>query len=79
MEGERAARVLAKQKLNIAPRFSVAYAPDGKTSVRAGFGLYFDHFGQGVVNTFDELGSLGKYGAVLTRPRIQRFSLRVDF
>ncbi len=48
-----------KQKLNFAPRFSVAYAPDGRTSVRAGFGLYFDHYGQGVVNTFDQLGSFG--------------------
>ncbi len=48
-----------KQKLNIAPRISVAYAPDQRTTLRAGFGLYFDHYGQAVVNTFDEQGSFG--------------------
>ncbi len=48
-----------KQKLNIAPRVSVAYAADQKTTLRAGFGLYFDHYGQAVVNTFDQQGSFG--------------------
>ncbi len=48
-----------RQKLNLAPRISVAYAPDPRTTVRAGFGLYFDHYGQSVVNTFDEEGSFG--------------------
>lgn len=62
----------AKQKLNIAPRFSVAYALDSKT-LRAGAGMYYDHFGQGVINGFNARGSfglsssipspLGKYGA----------------
>jgi hypothetical protein len=57
---------------NLAPRFAVAYSPHassgflhslfgdaGKTSIRAGYGLYFDHFGEGVVNTFDRQGSWG--------------------
>ena len=45
---------------NLAPRFAVAYSPDnGKTSIRAGYGLYFDHFGEGVINTFDRQGSYG--------------------
>lgn len=45
---------------NLAPRFAVAYSPDnGKSSIRAGYGLYFDHFGQGVINTFDRQGSYG--------------------
>ncbi|WP_233581080.1 hypothetical protein [Acidipila sp. EB88] len=48
-----------KQKLNFAPRLSVAYAPDAKTTMRAGFGLYFDHYGQSVVNTFSQEGSFG--------------------
>ena len=47
------------QHTNLAPRFAFAYAPDSKTSVRGGFGLYYDHFGQGVVNSFDQLGSFG--------------------
>jgi hypothetical protein len=57
---------------NFAPRFAVAYSPHaasgfmhklfgdaGKSSIRAGYGLYFDHFGEGVVNTFDRQGSWG--------------------
>ena len=55
---------------DIAPRFSVAYSPHaddgflhrlfgsaGKSSLRAGAGIYYDHFGQGIVNSFDKFGS----------------------
>ncbi len=55
------------QKLNIAPRLSIAYSPDSKTSIRAGFGLYFDHYGQGIVNSFDRFGSFG-LSTTLTNP-----------
>jgi hypothetical protein len=57
---------------DVAPRLGVAYSPNfqsgllhrlfgsaGKTSIRAGTGMYYDHFGEGVVNTFDRQGSLG--------------------
>ena len=57
---------------NLAPRFALAYSPNfdrgllksffggaGKSSVRMGYGLYFDHFGEGLVNTFDRNGSFG--------------------
>lgn len=57
---------------DFAPRFALAYSPDaqsgwlgkflggpGKTSIRLGAGMYYDHFGQGVVNTFDQNGSFG--------------------
>jgi hypothetical protein len=57
---------------NLAPRFAVAYSPHaasgfwhtifgdaGKSSIRVGYGLYYDHFGEGVVNTFDRQGSWG--------------------
>jgi hypothetical protein len=57
---------------DIAPRFSIAYSPNqekgflgklfgsqGKTSIRAGWGIYYDHFGEGIVNTFDTEGSFG--------------------
>ncbi len=57
---------------NFAPRLAVAYSPHfdhgflrsffgsaGKSSVRMGYGLYFDHFGEGIVNTFDRNGSFG--------------------
>jgi hypothetical protein len=49
----------AKQKANFAPRLAIAFAPNEKTSIRAGFGLYFDHYGEGIVNTFDQNGSFG--------------------
>jgi hypothetical protein len=46
------------QKTNFAPRFSVAYStPDEKTSIRAGFGLVFDHFGEGVIDNYDANGA----------------------
>lgn len=48
-----------KQKLNLAPRLSIAYSPDSKTSIRAGFGMYYDHYGQGIVNSFTDTGSFG--------------------
>src|SRR5260221_8110225 len=57
---------------DFSPRFAIAYSPHaasgflhtlfgdaGKSSIRAGYGLYFDHFGEGVVNTFDRQGSWG--------------------
>jgi len=56
---------------NFAPRLSFAYAPhphsgfwqkllgDGKTSIRSGFGVAFDHFGMNILNTFDTNGSFG--------------------
>ena len=54
-------------KDNFAPRLAIAYAPDSKTSIRAGFGLYHDHFGQGIVNTFSQYGSFG-LSTSLTNP-----------
>ena len=57
---------------DFAPRFAVAYSPaaeggllgrlfggPGKSSIRLGAGMYYDHFGEGIVNTFDQDGSFG--------------------
>lgn len=57
---------------NIAPRLAFAYSPSfdggwlgklfggpGRSSIRGGYGIYFDHFGEGIVNTFDQFGSFG--------------------
>lgn len=51
-------------KANFAPRFAIAYSPDGKTSIRAGAGLYYDHFGESLVNIFDQEGSFGMSSSV---------------
>jgi hypothetical protein len=57
---------------NLAPRFSLAWSPGshgrildrllggpGNTAVRAGFGIYYDHFGEEIVDTFDRNGTFG--------------------
>lgn len=49
----------AKEKGNVAPRVAFAYAVDSKTSVRGSYGIYYDHFGQGIINAFNTSGSFG--------------------
>jgi hypothetical protein len=46
-------------KLDLAPRFAVSYQPSDKLTIHAGFGLYYDHFGQGIVDSFDQEGEFG--------------------
>ncbi len=48
-----------KSKDNFAPRLAVAYSPDSKTSIRAGGGIYYDHYGEALVNNFDQEGAFG--------------------
>jgi hypothetical protein len=41
------------QKLNFAPRIAFAYATkDNKTSIRGGFSIAYDHFGSGVIDSY---------------------------
>ncbi len=69
---------------DFAPRLAVAFSPQGdsglsrkvwggpgKTSIRAGYGLYFDHFGEGITNTFDRNGSFGLTTAIPNAAGIQ--------
>ncbi len=49
---------------DLGPRFAFAWAPSsgpsaGKMSIRGGYSLVFDHFGAGIVNSFDTAGSFG--------------------
>jgi len=66
---------------NIAPRVSLAWSPGykqgllgsifggpGKSSLRLGAGIYYDHFGQGITNSFDKNGSFGFVSTVSTTP-----------
>jgi hypothetical protein len=48
-----------KSKDNIAPRLAIAYSPNSKTSVRAGAGIYYDHYGEALINNYDQHGSFG--------------------
>lgn len=48
-----------KQKLNLAPRASIVYALDSKTSIRAGAGLYFDHYGEAISQRLSTNASFG--------------------
>jgi len=50
------------EKNNIAPRLAIAFAADSSTSIRAGFGMYYSHFGEGIVNSFSQYGSYGLQG-----------------
>jgi Carboxypeptidase regulatory-like domain len=63
---------------NFAPRIAFAYSPridwlspifgtNDKTVIRAGFGTYYDHFGEGMLSTFANGGSFG-LSSTLTNP-----------
>lgn len=46
------------QKLNFAPRIAFAYATaDNRTSIRGGFALAYDHFGEAVIDNYDSGGA----------------------
>ena len=53
-----------KSKKDFAPRLAIAYAPDAKTSIRAGVGFYYNHYGQSLVNIFDQNGAFGLSTAI---------------
>jgi hypothetical protein len=57
-----------KQKLNIAPRLSVVWSPNATTSVRAGAGMYFDHYGESLVQSWDQTGGAFGLSATLQNP-----------
>lgn len=57
---------------NVAPRIAFAFSPGGsngfwhaifggasQSSIRAGYGIYYDHYGEGIVSSFDQYSSFG--------------------
>jgi hypothetical protein len=58
-KANHAAAYWPEQKGDFAPRIGIVFAPDGKTSIRASAGMYYDHYGEALVNTFDNVGSYG--------------------
>ena len=77
---------------DFAPRFAIAYAPKadsglsrrlwggpGKTSIRVGYGLYYDHFGEGITNSFDRNGSFGLTTSITNLAGIQSVDTSARF
>jgi hypothetical protein len=69
---------------NLGPRLSIAYAPNpsggllksifgggGKSSIRAGFGIVYDHYGEGLLNTYNQNGALGLTTVVTNAASVQ--------
>ena len=67
---------------NFAPRLGIAYVPgpksgflksifgEGKTSIRAGFGVVYDHIGAGLLSSFDSQGSYGLSSLITSSPGV---------
>jgi hypothetical protein len=65
-----AANFWTAQKANFAPRFAFAYATaDNRTSIRGGFAIAYDHFGEGVIDDYQSTSS-----SLLSLSKINKFT-----
>ena len=56
---------------NVAPRLGVAWAPDQRTSVRANWGIFYDHYRFGIAQAVPEFGGFnGRTIVELNYPRL---------
>ncbi len=53
-----------KNKMNFAPRVAFVFSPDAKTSIRAGAGIYYDHFGEAIASALSSEASYGLSNAI---------------
>ena len=70
---------------NVAPRFALAFSPApeggtwmnkllgnaGRSSIRAGYGMYFDHYGQGLVTNYSKAGSYSLSSSITNPASVQ--------
>ncbi|HMH14815.1 MAG TPA: carboxypeptidase-like regulatory domain-containing protein [Edaphobacter sp.] len=70
---------------NIAPRFALAFAPApeggtwmnkllggaGRSSIRAGYGMYYDHYGQGLITNYSRAGSYSLSSSISNPANVQ--------
>src|SRR3569833_834757 len=68
-----------KQKFNVAPRLAFVYSPDSKTSIRTGYGMYFDHYGEALSNRFSTRGSFGLSSQYNSAPSTYNFNTAPRF
>jgi hypothetical protein len=69
------------QKSNFAPRVALAWAPNNRFTVRAGYGMAYDHFGDSIIDAWDSGGGfklnssvLNSYGTINASPRFTGFT-----
>jgi hypothetical protein len=53
-----------KNKLNIAPRAAIVWSPNPRTSIRAGGGMYYDHYGEAITSALSSEASYGLSNAI---------------
>ena len=78
-KANHAAAYWPKQKLNIAPRLAIVYSPGTKTSIRTGYGLYYDHYGEALTSRFSTLGSFGLSSQFNSAPSTYNFDTAPRF